>query len=57
MSKPIALKRGDRVICTHYRRKKDRGPFTVANVHNREIWLVDGWWGPRKWFRKIPGIH
>jgi hypothetical protein len=54
------LKRGDRVICIHY---KDRPICAVRSIVKEdkfeEIWVKDKkhwdeWWGPRKWFRKIP---
>jgi hypothetical protein len=55
--KPIKLKKGDKVVCTHY---KDRPVCIVTDVNAEEIWvkemgwMVDWWYGPRNWFRKLP---
>lgn len=63
MSKPVRLKKGDLLVCTHYRTK----PLVkFIEYHNEEVWVREvhppswlasgtfSWWGPRDWFRKLP---
>lgn len=60
MSRPLKLKKGDRLVCTHYRK-----PYVVEfieYVDQVEVWVREErgsmnnleWWGPRSWFRKLP---
>lgn len=63
MSKPVKLKKGDRLVCTHY---TDRPVVKFTGYNSRgdgllaekaAVWVVDDrgpWWGPRSWFRKLP---
>lgn len=61
------LRRGSRVVCTHY---KDRPVYIVdaivpasrSSENVEEVWVAeyragvvspDHWWGPRSWFRKL----
>lgn len=53
------LKRGDRVLCTHY---KNKPVCFVDSIVNGEVWVYSckspnaepiNWWGPRNWFRKL----
>lgn len=62
MTMPVKLKKGDQVVCTHY---KDKKKFTITEVkpgylkgkNIEEIWVFEEehgyWFGPRNWFRKV----
>lgn len=61
MSKPLQLRKGDRLKCTFY----SDCPTVVFDGYGRkgqEVWVkeigvrgkVSWWWGPRSWFRRLP---
>lgn len=58
MSKPIKLKKGDRVLCTHYKKPVIWKVSSIGS--DGEIWVTDPeigrecWWGHRNWLRKLP---
>ena len=61
--KPIKLRVGQRVVCTHY---KDRPVVKVELIQGDEVWVLEtrsfkdgnfytkSWWGPRNWFKALP---
>lgn len=61
MAKPTKLKRGDRLVCTHYRDRPVVKFMYYMGEDEQEVWVQGGeepyrmaWWGPRTWFRKLP---